>query len=266
MALIDTHAHICDERYAEDLDEVLRRAREAGLTRLIIAAATMEESQKAICKAVEKTTDELPVWCMTGVHPHDADGFTDGDYTRLKEWLLDREKNRIVALGEIGLDFFYDLSQRDTQILVFQRQLELAFEADLPIVLHTRDATKDTLTILDDFKRNKMLRSVPGVCHCFSGSEETAEKLLQMGFYLGFDGPITFKNSKRAPYVISMTPPDRLLTETDSPYLTPVPYRGKRNEPSYVGLVLDKMAEIKGMDREEMAAVVTDNACRLFGI
>lgn len=266
MALIDTHAHICDERYSDDLEGLLDRAREAGLTRLIIAAATMEESDQAIRTATERTTDELPLWCMAGVHPHDADGFTDGDYIRLKEWLSDRKKNRIVALGEIGLDYYYDLSQRETQILVFRRQLELAFETDIPIVLHTRDATKDTLTILEEFQRNGMLRSVPGVCHCFSGSEETAEKLLHMGFYLGFDGPITFKNSKRAPFVISMTPPDRLLTETDSPYLTPVPYRGRTNEPAYVGFVLDKMAEIKGLDRETMAAAVMDNACRLFGI
>ena len=266
MDLIDTHAHICDERYSDDLDGLLGRARGAGLTRLIIAAATMEESDNAIRTASEKTTDELPLWCMTGVHPHDADGFTDSDFNRLKQWLKDRKKNRIVALGEIGLDYFYDLSQREAQILVFRRQLELAFEADVPIVLHTRDATKDTLMILEEFRRNRMLRSVPGVCHCFSGSEETAEKLLQMGFYLGFDGPITFKNSKRAPFVISMTPPDRLLTETDSPYLTPVPYRGKTNEPAYVGLVLDKMAEIRGVDREEMVKAVMDNARRLFGI
>lgn len=266
MALIDTHAHICDERYSDDLDGLLDRARVAGLTRLIIAAATMEESYSAIRTASEKTTDELPLWCMAGVHPHDADGFTDGDYNRLKGWLSDRKKNRIVALGEIGLDYFYDLSQREAQIRVFRLQLELAFEADLPIVLHTRDATKDTMTILEEFREKDKLRSVPGVCHCFSGSEETAEKLLQMGFYLGFDGPITFKNSKRAPFVISMTPAERLLTETDSPYLTPVPYRGKTNEPAYVGLVLDKMAEIKGMDREAMAAAVMDNACRLFEI
>ena len=204
MALIDTHAHLSDERYAEDLDEVLLRAREAGLTKIILASAAMDDSRDSIRIAAGKNSAELELWCMVGVHPHDSDKYTDETHDQLRSWLSDRVRNRIVALGEIGLDYFYDLSPRDIQRQVFRRQLDLAFEADIPIVLHERDAVMDTLIILEEYHRAGRLKSVPGVVHCFSGSEEVAEKLLSYGFYLGFDGPVTFKNSKRAPYVISM--------------------------------------------------------------
>jgi TatD DNase family protein len=171
-----------------------------------------------------------------------------------------------VALGEIGLDYFYDLSPRDIQRQVFCRQLDLAFEMDVPIVLHERDAAMDTLDILAAYKKAGKLRTVPGVCHCFSGSVEVAAKLISYGFYLGFDGPITFKNNKKSPEVIRSIPVDRLLIETDCPYLTPVPFRGQRNEPAYVVYVLEKMAELIGITPEKMAEITTENASHLFGL
>lgn len=265
MKLFDTHVHLNDERY-DDLDEVLLRAKEAGLTRMILASASFEDCIDAQQIVSEKNTPELMLWCTIGVHPHEAANYTDAIHQQLRAWLADRARKRIVALGEIGLDYFYDYSPRELQRLVFRRQLDLAFEMNVPIVLHERDAVMDTLHILDEYKKAGKLLPVPGVCHCFSGSEEVAEKLFAYGFYLGFDGPITFKNSKRAPYVITKAPMDRLLIETDSPYLTPVPFRGRRNEPAYVKYVLEKMAELKGVTPEIMADITTENACRLFGL
>jgi len=266
MNLFDTHVHLNDERYVDDLDEVLLRAKEAGLNRMILASASFEDCTDAMRIVSEKNTPELLLWCTVGVHPHEAASYTDAVHHQLREWLAERAQNRIVALGEIGLDYFYDFAPRDLQRLVFRRQLDLAYEMDVPIVLHERDAVMDTLIIFDEYKKAGKLRAVPGVCHCFSGSEEVAEKLLSYGFYLGFDGPITFKNSKRAPFVITKVPIDRLLIETDSPYLTPVPLRGKRNEPANVKYVLEKMAELKGVAPETMADITTKNACRLFGL
>jgi len=266
MHLIDTHTHLNDERFAADLDQVLLRAKDAGLTRIILASAAFGDCVDSIRIAKEKNTPELELWCTVGIHPHEASHYSDGIHEQLRKWLDDRSANRIVALGEIGLDYFYDHSPREEQKDVFRRQLDLAFEMDVPIVLHERDATQDTLLILEEFHAKGRLRPVPGVCHCFSGSEEVAEKLFAYGFYLGFDGPITFKNSRRAPEVIRMAPLNRLLIETDCPYLTPIPFRGQRNEPAYVKYVLEKMAELKGVLPEEMAAITENNACQLFGI
>ena len=266
MKLFDTHVHLNDERYDDDLDGVLLRAKEAGLTRMILASASFEDCIDVQRIVSEKNTPELMLWCTIGVHPHEAANYTDAIHQQLREWLADRACKRIVALGEIGLDYFYDYSPRELQRLVFKRQLDLAFEMNVPIVLHERDAVMDTLLILDEYKKTGKLLTAAGVCHCFSGSEEVAEKLFAYGFYLGFDGPITFKNSKRAPFVITKAPMDRLLIETDSPYLTPVPFRGKRNEPAYVKYVLEKMAKLKGVTPEIMADITTENACRLFGL
>ena len=266
MILFDTHVHLNDERYDDDLDEVLLRAKEAGLTRMILASASFEDCIDAQRIVSEKNTPELMLWCTIGVHPHEAANYTDAIHQQLRAWLSERTGKRIVALGEIGLDYFYDYSPRELQRRVFRRQLDLAFEMNVPIVLHERDAVMDTLLILDEYKKAGKLLAVPGVCHCFSGSEEVAEKLFAYGFYLGFDGPITFKNSKKAPFVITKAPMDRLLIETDSPHLTPVPFRGKRNEPAYVKYVLEKMAELKGVTPEIMADITTENACRLFGL
>lgn len=262
--LFETHAHLTDERYSEDLSDVLDRAVKSGVSHLIVASADIEESDRAVRLVAETKVEGIELYAMVGVHPHSASEYDDTAESILRDHLSNARERRIVALGEIGLDYHYDLSPRDVQREVFRRQLALAFAMDLPIVLHEREATADTLEILRDFSMRGQLRKVPGVCHCFSGSEESAAILLALGFYLGFDGPITFKNARKAPDVIRMTPVDRLLTETDCPYLTPEPFRGKRNEPSYVSYVVAKMAEFKGIQPEEMARISAENAFRLF--
>lgn len=262
--ITDTHAHLCFDDFSEDVQEVLLRAKEAKLSRIILASSDIPDSQAEIQFAQKWNTADLELWCMVGVHPHEASHYKDEDDNRLRNWIQNRKENRIVAIGEIGLDYHYDHSPRDTQRDVFRKQLDIAWEEDIPFVLHEREATQDSLAILNEYKAAGKLRSVPGVCHCFSGSEETARQLLSMGFYLGFDGPLTFKNSRKAPDVVRLTPLDRLLVETDAPFLAPVPMRGKRNEPAYIVHVLEKMADIKEISFTEMARITTENAARLF--
>ena len=266
MKLFDTHAHLNDRQYAEDLMDVIERAKNAGLEHIILATACEQDCLDVLPMVKKYTSEDLNFWCTVGVHPHDATEYNDRIDALLRGWIEERKEKRIVAIGEIGLDYFYDHSPRDIQRQVFRKQLDIAFDMNIPFVIHERDAIADLLEILAEYASQKRLRQTPGACHCFSGSPETAKILLSYGFYLGFDGPLTFKNSRRAPEVVQMTPSDRLLLETDSPYLSPVPYRGKRNEPAYVRLVLDKMAELKGLSPEEMAEITTLNACRLFEI
>lgn len=266
MRLIDTHAHLTDARYTDDMSVVLQRAQIAGIADIILASTTEEDSLASIKMTHEISSTELAVWCTVGIHPHEAKSYTDQTDHKLRDWISHRKENRIVALGEIGLDYYYDLSERDVQKEVFRKQLDIAYAYNVPIVLHERDATQDVLHILDEYRKKDKLSPKPGVCHCFSGSVETAKILISYGFYLGFDGPITFKNSRQAPLVIAQMPMDKLLTETDCPYLTPVPYRGQRNEPAYISQIIEKMAEIKSVSVPEMAEQVVRNAERLFGI
>jgi TatD DNase family protein len=266
MELFDTHAHLNDERFSEDIAEVLQRAKAAGVTRMLLAGSNIEDSAKSIEIIAERSSDEMLLWCSVGVHPHHASEYDDSMHGQLSAWLKNRDANRVVALGEIGLDYHYDFSPREVQKEVFIRQLHLAYQMDIPIILHEREAAGDMMNILLEFYRGGKLRSIPGVCHCFSGSLETSRQLISMGFYLGFDGPITFKNNRKAGEIIAETPLDRLLIETDCPYLTPEPHRGKRNEPAFVRHVLDKMAAIKEMTEDELAIATTSNARILFGV
>ncbi len=265
MELFDTHAHLCDERFNGDIDEVIARARGEGVTRILLASAEMADSAEAIRMAGEKTGD-VALFCSVGVHPHSASEYSDQSHEILASWITDSKKNRIVALGEIGLDYHYDLSPRDVQKAVFIRQLELACREDIPVIIHEREASADALAILDDFKKRGLLRESPGVFHCYSGSAQTAQILVRMGFLLGFDGPVTFRNNKKAWEVLSSVPLDRILIETDCPYLTPEPFRGKRNEPAFIPYILEKIAAYLGKSPEEMAQITTENACRLFRI
>lgn len=266
MELFDTHAHLNDERFSEDISEVLQRAKAACVTRMLLAGSNIEDSAKSIKIIGERSSEEVSLWCSVGVHPHHASEYDDIMHGQLTSWLENRSANRVVALGEIGLDYHYDFSPREVQKEVFIRQLNLAFQMNIPIILHEREASGDMMNILIDFDKRGKLRNIPGVCHCFSGSLETSRQLVAMGFYLGFDGPITFKNNRKSGEIISETPPDRLLIETDCPYLSPEPHRGKRNEPAYVRYVLEKMAALKGMTESEMAAITTSNARALFGV
>lgn len=265
MELFDTHAHLCDERFSADLDEVLDRAEKAGVTRILLASADMSDSEAAIRMAAEKTGDS-ELFCSVGVHPHSASDFDDKSHERLSDWISDRKKNRIIALGEIGLDYHYDLSPRDVQKAVFIRQLELACRENIPVIIHEREASADVLTILGDFSKRGLLPEIPGVFHCYSGSAQTAQMLVRMGFMLGFDGPVTFRNNKKVWEVLSSVPLDRILIETDSPYLTPEPFRGKRNEPAYIPYILAKITDYLGKTTDEMAQITTRNACRLFHV
>jgi TatD DNase family protein len=265
MELFDTHAHLCDERFSEDLDAVIDRARDAGVSRILLASAEMSDSEAAIRMAVEKNGD-IELFCSVGVHPHSASEYEDRSHERLSRWISDREKNRIVALGEIGLDYHYDLSPRDVQKTVFIRQLELACRENIPVIIHEREASADVLSILGDFSKRGLLSQMPGVFHCYSGSAQTAQILVRMGFFLGFDGPVTFRNNKKVWEVLSSVPIDRILIETDCPYLTPEPFRGKRNEPAYIPYILVKIADYLGKTVEEMARITTENARRLFRV
>jgi TatD DNase family protein len=197
------------------------------------------------------------VYAAVGVHPHDTKDMTEDDIPALRE-LLSREK--VVALGEMGLDYYYDNSDRACQREWFARQTELAKEADVPVVIHSRDAMADTIDIL------KACGNGDGIIHCYSGSKESARILLDMGYYISFAGPVTFKNAVTALEVIAYVPTDRMLIETDSPYLAPVPYRGKRNCPVYVAEVAKRIAEVKKRSFEEIAEITSANARKIYRI
>ncbi len=266
--LIDTHAHLYDERYAEEnatSEDILDRAIKAGVKGVIVPADSIKTSGEAV-DFVRKFNGRngIHLWCSVGIHPHEASSYDDNCEAYLRTLLDDRDNNRIVAIGEIGLDYFYEYSDRPTQKAVFEKQLELAYEYDIPFILHERDASADCLEILKRFHENSRLRAVPGVCHCCSCSSEIARELVKLGFYLGFDGPLTFKNNKKSPQTVEETPLDRLLCETDSPYLTPEPNRGRTNEPEFVPFVACKIASVKNISEKEVFEALTQNAKKLF--
>lgn len=254
MRLVDTHTHLNDEAFSNDLDEVVSRAEAAGVTRLVVCGYDIESS----ISAVKMTRQFDCVRATVGVHPHDSKTFGPAAEQHIEELSQDP---KVIAIGEIGLDFHYDHSPRPDQYAAFEAHIEIANRAGLPIVIHSRDSEKEVLRVLRAAAKN--IRRC--VMHCFSGDKETAEEALGMGCYLGFDGPITFKNAEKLRDVVRMCPIDRCLVETDCPYLSPVPHRGKRNEPAHVRLVAQAIARIKEIDLEEVCAVTTANAYALFG-
>lgn len=255
--LYDTHAHLNDEAFLEDAEEALQRALDAGVTRINVVGCDPEMS----AKAVELAEKHEAIYAAVGIHPSDADKYDDAFEEQLRRWAA---LDKVVAIGEIGLDYHYeDDIAHDIQQDVFRRQLRLAKELMLPVVIHSRDAMEDTVRILREEQPEDGFR---GVFHCFSGSWEQAQVVLDMGFYIGFDGPLTFKNSKKLPRVAMEMPADRILIETDCPYMAPEPKRGRRNEPALVGYVSAKVAELRGISEEEAAQLTYENGCRLFGI
>lgn len=265
----DTHAHIYDKKYdgGSTVEDILRRAKSSGVTAVLIPADSEETSRIAVKMANDYDgTEGVALYASVGVHPHEAKTYTKDTEEYLRMCLEAGKTQKIMALGEIGLDYYYDLSERDVQREVFEKQLELAYEYDIPIILHEREATGDCLEILKRFYKAGRLRKLPGVCHCCSCSLEASRELLKMGFYLGFDGPLTFKNNKKTPEVVYNTPWDRIVIETDSPYLTPEPNRGLTNEPAHVAFVCSKLAEVKGVSIEEAAQVTYDNGKILYGV
>lgn len=250
--LVDTHCHLYFDELKNDIDGVLNRADELGVKRFICVGTNLTDSFKSFKLAQQYEN----IYATAGIHPHDA-GSVENNYIEKLRKLL--ENYKIVAVGEMGLDYFRNISNPDEQKQVFKKQLNLAQEINKPIVFHNRDADKDTIKILSDFSK------VNGVAHCFSSSYDTAIKLIEMGFYISFSGNLTFKNS-HLPEVAKKLPLDRLLVETDSPFLSPMPFRGKTNEPSRVRYVAEKLAEIFNSNIEHIADVTTTNARALFNI
>lgn len=253
--LIDTHTHLDAEQFDEDREETISRAVEQGVTRMI----NIGFNRETIPTTMKLAESYDFIYAAIGWHPQDAITMQEADLDWIAE-LCRHEK--VVAIGEIGLDYYWDTSPKDVQHAVFRKQIGLARELGMPIVIHNRDAHEDTVRIL----REEKAHEVGGVMHSFSGSWETAKLCLNMGFHLSFGGPITFKNAKQPKEVLKQTPIDRLLLETDAPYLTPHPYRGKRNESAYVNLVAEAAAELKGLSFQEIAEITTRNALERFSI
>jgi len=257
--LIDTHTHLDDARYDADRDEMIARARDAGVETMITIGCDLATSRAA----VELTERFSFVYATVGVHPHEVKEIGDGWYDDLRR--LARHP-KIVAYGEIGLDYHYNYSPPRLQRDRFREQIELAKELRLPIVIHTREAQEDTIRIL----KEEHATALGGVFHCFSGDAWMTKEALDLGFYLSFSGVVTFQNAQALREIVKTVPHDRILVETDCPYLTPVPHRGKRNEPAYVRFVAEQIVDLLGLsgpDRiEQVARLTTDNARRLFNL
>lgn len=253
--LIDSHAHLDDRRFDRDRDRLIESLKENGIDLVINPGADLQTSIKAVALA-EKYEN---IYAAVGVHPHSAKEMDDSTVNVLKSF-TNREK--VIAIGEIGLDYYYDNSPRDIQRKRFIEQLNLAKEVDLPVIIHSRSAAGETFEILKEAQDGKL----EGVLHCYSGSVEMAREYIKLGFYISIAGPVTFKNARVLKEVAKEVPLDKLLIETDAPYLTPEPYRGKRNEPIYVRYVAGTIAEIKGITFEEVAKATSENTKKLFRI
>jgi TatD DNase family protein len=253
--LFDTHAHLNAEEYKDDLEEVLSRAQEAGVANMVVVGF----DRPTIERAMELVERYDFLYASVGWHPVDAIDMTEEDLIWIEEL---SSHPKVVALGEMGLDYHWDKSPKDIQKEVFRKQIRLARKVKLPIIIHNREATADILEILKEEKAEE----VGGIMHCFSGSPEVARECVNMNFYISLGGPVTFKNAKKPKEVAAEVPLEKLLIETDCPYLTPHPFRGKRNEPGYVKLVAEQIAEIKGLSYEEVAETTTKNAKKFFGI
>ena len=252
MPIFDTHAHYDSGGFHADRDSVLAALPAAGVELVVDPGCELESSRAAVALA-----ERYPfVYAAAGFHPSDCAGTGETEFAALRA-LCAHEK--VVAIGEIGLDYYWkDNPPREFQQMVFRRQIELAIELDLPVIVHDREAHGDSLAVVLDYPE------VRGVFHCFSGSPEMAEELLKRGWFLGFDGPITYKNAQKAPEVAAVTPLDRIVVETDSPYLTPVPFRGKRNDSRYLPFIIEKLAEWKGVSPDKMTQITWENGLRLF--
>ncbi len=271
MNLSDTHCHLDLDPFNTDRAAVIQRAKDAGLRHILIPSLTLTSS-----RTVVKLAESNPMlYASVGVHPNEADSWDGQTISALKD--LTAESLRVVAIGEIGLDYYWDKSPRQDQITILKEQLDLAAELELPVVIHSREkddadhgaCADDLIKILEAWSsalktKNETLAQHPGVLHSFSGSAETARLAVELGFYIGITGPITYKNAGQKRQIIGNLPLERLLVETDAPYLAPEPHRGKRNEPAFVVHIADKIAELTSRNPQEIAAVTTENAARLF--
>jgi TatD DNase family protein len=255
--LIDSHAHIQGKEYAGEVETVIARAREAGIDKIIAVGGAGEMSSNHDAVALASLYDD--VYATVGMHPHDAKDVGPEELKSLRELTI---HPKVIAVGETGLDYYYSHSPHDVQRRVFMDFINLARQAGLPLIVHERDAAQDAAQLL----RSEGTGDLRGVIHCFTGNYEAACAYLDLGFYLSFTGIITFKNAEPLRDVVRQVPLKKILIETDSPYLTPVPHRGKRNEPAYVRLVAEAVAIIKSVSLEEVAQITSGNARELFSI
>jgi TatD DNase family protein len=261
IELIDTHCHLNFHKYNEDRDAVIKRAQDAGVNRVIIPAIDLETCQEAL----DLSEQYDGIYAAVGIHPNITVGFDDAILNQIREWA---SHDKVISIGEIGLDYYWDKSPKDVQRKAFEQQLELATELELPVIIHNREASDDVMDVLESWVSTlpDSLKDRPGVLHSFSAPPEIADRALAIGFYLGFTGPITFKKADDLRAIAQTAPLNRILVETDGPFLTPHPYRGKRNEPAYVQYMTEKLAELHNNSYEQMAEHTTANAERLFNL
>ena len=252
--LVDSHCHLDYLERDGDLDEVVERARQAGVGTIVTICTKVSEFE-TIKRIAERYDD---IWCTVGIHPHEVAAEPQVSTVQLLEMA---QHPKVVGIGETGLDYYYERSPREAQRNSFRTHIAAARESDLPLIVHTRDADDDTMEILAEAYADG---AFPGLIHCYSAAPEVAEKALKIGFYISIAGIVTFKRAEELQQTAAGLPEDRLLVETDAPYLAPVPKRGKRNEPSYVALTADKLAELRNDDASRIATVTTDNFFRLF--
>ena len=247
----ESHAHYDDERFDEDRDTLLASFPAEGIETVVNASSDIKSSKASIA-----LSEKYPFfYAAVGVHPHEVENITEADIDELKEL---SKHSKVVAIGEIGLDYYYDLSPRDLQRHWFKRQLELADELKMPVIIHSRDAAQECFDII----KNSNVRN--GVIHCYSGSAEMAEEYIKMGFYIGVGGSLTFKNNKKGVETVERIPTEKILIETDSPYLAPVPYRGKRNDSRLLKYVVERISQIKNIPENDICNITKNNAQNLF--
>ena len=254
--LIDSHAHLDDRRFNADRDMLIKSLKENNVDLVLNIGADIKTSWASVDLA--KKYDNI--YAVVGVHPHSAKDLEGSDLSELRSMA---KQDKVVAIGEIGLDYYRDNSPRDIQRKWFKKQIELAQELDMPVVIHSREATQETFDILKEASKKKKLK---GILHSYSGSYEMAVEYIKLGFYISISGPVTFKNARVLRDLAARIPLDKLIIETDAPYLTPEPYRGKRNEPMFVKYVAEKIAEVRGTTFEEIANMTSQNLLELLDL
>jgi TatD DNase family protein len=257
--LVDTHCHLDFDDYQADLEQILERAANAQVTRVIIPATDKDTGESAFALA-----QRFPnIYSAAGIHPNSTAEYAGSDLATIE---AQAKRPKVLAIGEIGLDYYREWSPKDKQRIAFEQQLALASRLELPVIIHNREAHDDVISVLADWivTLPESLKERPGVLHSFSAPRHIAERALELGFYLGFTGPLTYKNADDLRLIAGMVPLERIVVETDGPFLTPMPHRGKRNEPAYVRFTADRLAALRNLSIEEIEAATTANAERLF--